>query len=100
MTYPRESHTADGSRQHVRQNAGERVARREVGVEPRVLPVSHPHHDLVLHVLHDVLPELGVVGWRGGYEVTEVARLYGGRHPPGLNLLGNCEGYNLFISLQ
>ena len=51
--------------------------------------MGHPHHDLVLHVLHDVLPGLGVVGWRGGDEVTEVTRLYGGGHSPALDFLGN-----------
>ena len=52
-----------------------------------MLPVGHPHHDLLLHVLHHVLPRLGVVRGRGRNEVAEVARLYGRRHAPGLDLL-------------
>ena len=57
--------------------------------------MSHPHHDLVLHVLHDVLPWLWVVRGGGGDEVTEVSRLYGGGHTPGLYFLQINSRYQL-----
>ena len=56
-------------------------------MEPGVLPVSHAHHDLLLHVLHHVLPGLGIVWRRGRDEVAEISRLNGGRDSAGLNLL-------------
>ena len=85
--YPGESNTSNSSWQHVSQDAGEGVACWEVGVEPGMLPVRHPHHDLVLHVLHDILPGLGVVrGW-GRDEVTEVSRLYCWSHASTFYLL-------------
>ena len=46
---------------------GIRVAGREVGMEAGVLPVRHADHDLVLDVLHDLLPGLGHLR-RGGRE--------------------------------
>ena len=85
--YPGEPHTANGPRQHVRQNAGERIACREVSVEPRVLPVGHPHHDLVLHVLHDVLPWLGVMWRRRRDQFTQIARFNGWSNSAVLYLL-------------
>ena len=87
--YPGEPHTPDSPGEHVRQDAGEGVPGWEVGVEPRVLPVGHPDHDLVLHVLHDVLPGLWVVGRRGGNEIAEISRLYRGSHSSRVDLLNN-----------
>jgi len=62
---PGEADAPDAVAQHVAQDRGERVARREVGVEARMLPVRHAGHDLVLHVAHDLVPVLRLL-WRLG----------------------------------
>lgn len=55
---PGEADAPDPVAQHVAQDRGERVARRKIGVEARMLPMRHAGHDLVLHVPHDLVPVL------------------------------------------
>lgn len=59
---PGEANAADAIAQHVAQNGWEGIAGRKVGMESRVLPVCDPGHDLLLHIGHDLVPVLGVLG--------------------------------------
>ena len=79
---PRKTDAADGVAEHVAEDGRERVARREVSVEARVLPVGHSGHDFALDVRHDVGPRLRFAGSTRRQQRPQVAWLDGRRHSP------------------
>ena len=85
--YPGEANTANSTGQHVSKNTWEGVSCWKVGMEPRVLPVGHPNHDLVLYILHDIFPGLRVMRSRSWYQLTEISRLNSRSYTPGLYVL-------------
>lgn len=73
LTHPRKSNASDGIAEHVSQDGRERVPGREVGVEARMLPVGDSWHDLAVHILHDLVPFLRLLGRLLGQQLPEVS---------------------------
>lgn len=78
--YPRESDASDPVAKHVAQNRRKRISSGEVSVEPWMLPMRHSGHYFALHVLHDFVPVLRLVGCVLGQQVAQVAGLHARRH--------------------
>lgn len=52
---------------------------------PEIFSITHPRHDLWLHVLHDLIPRLRIIRRLWRQQRPEIAGVDVWRNPPGMN---------------